>query len=318
MTSTRTTTSPSTPSPRRAPARPAALALALAVLASLLVGAPAASASGGAEPAWLRPAHLVPDLGAMDIRLSPFTDEGGTTPAEDKPLLETTAAYGAVGQYGPVPAGSYAVSVRPAGTPVSEPALLSLTIDLEPGAAYTVAGLGTKDAPRLERLVDDLTPPAQGTAKVRLLPASLAAPTVDVQAEGGPVLAQGAALGQPTSYAAAPAGSWTISARGASASGSTALTLDPGTVYTLLVLDSSGGSLAVQPVVDAVGMGTAPVGGAATGFGGLADDAAPSTAPAVVLAATAALGLLLLTLAALRGRGVAPAAALRGRRPAGR
>ena len=86
----------------------------------------------------------------------------------------------------PCPPGSYAVSVRPAGTPVSEPPVLSLTVELEAGQAYTVAGLGTKDEPRLERLVDDLTPPADGSANVRLLPASLAAPTVDVQAEGGP------------------------------------------------------------------------------------------------------------------------------------
>ena len=206
--------------------------------------------------------------------------EGSSVPAEDKPLLETTAAYGAVGQYGALPPGSYAVSVRPAGTPVSEPPVLSLTVELEAGQAYTVAGLGTKAEPRLERLVDDLTPPADGSANVRLLPASLAAPTVDVQAEGGPVLARGAALGQPTGYTAAPAGTWTVRASGGSASGTTALELAPGSVYTLLVLDSEDGSLVVEPVVDAVGIGTPPVGGAATGLGGLADDGAALPAPA--------------------------------------
>ena len=294
-----------------------AAGVVLAVLVSLLVGAPAASASAGddAEPAWLRPAHLVPDLGAMDIRLSPFSGEGSAAPADTKPLLETTAAYGAVGQYGALPPGSYAVSVRPAGTPVSEPPLLSLTVELEAGQAYTVAGLGTKDQPRLERLVDDLTPPGDGSANIRLLPASLAAPSLDVRAENGPVLAQDAGLGQPTGYTTAPAGSWTIRAEGDGVSGSTELVLSSGTVYTLLVLDSEDGALVVRPVVDAVGIGTTPVGGAATGFGGLAD-AGPAPATVAGLAALAV--LLLVGLARTR-----PAPALvrdgtRGRRRAGR
>ncbi len=280
--------------------------------------AAAVPAADSAEPAWLRPAHLVPDLGAMDIRLSPFSGEGSGTPVEAKPLLETTASYGAVGRYGAIPPGEYAVSVRPAGTPVSEPPLLSLTVELEAGQAYTVAGLGTKAEPRLERLVDDLTPPGDGSANVRLLPASLAAPTVDVQAEGGPVLADGAGLGRPTGYTSAPAGSWTVRASGGGVSGTTDLQLDSGTVYTLLVLDSEDGSLVVQPVVDAVGTGTTPVGGAATGFGGLAaDDATLPGAGLAGLVSTAVLALLAVVLlgAAARRPAAAPA---RGRRRAGR
>ena len=309
---------------RRRPSRVARLALGLllgALPAVLVVAVPTASASssanaavnavGGSEPAWLRPAHLVPGLGAMDIRLSPFSDEGGDTPQADKPLLETTAAYGAVGAYSAMPAGSYAVSVRPAGTPVSEPALLSLTVDLEAGQAYTVAGLGTKTEPRLERLVDDLTPPDAGSANVRLLPASAVAPVIDVRAEGGPVLARAAGLGRPTGYTAAPSGRWTVIASGNGASGSTDLVLDGGSVYTLLVLDSADGSLVVRPVVDAVGVATMPVGGADTGFGGLAGDAGPSVVgPAVVLSAVA---VLLLVVAARRPVPVRP----RGRRAVG-
>lgn len=293
------------PRTRRAAALP--LGLLLAALVALLgagLGPASASASAtSAEPAWLRPAHLVPDLGAMDIRLSPFSGEGTWTGPEDDPLLETTAAYGAVGEYSQLPAGSYAVSVRPEGTPVSEPPLLSLTFDLEPGQAYTVAGLGTKDEPRLERLVDDLTPPGDGTASVRLLPASLAAPSVDVRAEDGPVLAAGAALGTPTGYTSAPAGPWTITASGAGADASAAtgesdVVLDSNSVYTLLVLDAEDGSLVVEPVVDAVGTGLTPVGGAATGFGGLVDDRA--TAPVAWWAAGALLvfGVLLLAVRA--------------------
>ncbi len=277
----------------------------LGVVLGLLGGTAASAAeAGGADPAWLRPAHLVPDLGAMDIRLSPFSGEGGGTPAEDKPLLETTAAYGAVGQYGPLPAGSYAVSVRPAGTPVSTPPLLSLRIDLEPGQAYTVAGLGTKAEPRLERLVDDLTPPAAGRANVRLLPASLEAPSVDVLAEGGPVLARDAELGEPTDYTPAPAGSWTVRAEGGGTSGMTDLALDAGTVYTLLVLDDEEGGLVVRPVVDAVGMARAPAGGAATGLATTGGLAAPVVVPLLVML-SGFLVLASLLVVAVRDRRVA-------------
>lgn len=298
----------------------AATAMALAVLVSLLVGTPAAAASdtGSAEPAWLRPAHLVPDLGAMDIRLSPFSGEGSAASAQEKPLLETTAAYGAVGQYGALPAGTYAVSVRPAGTPVSEPPILSLTVELEAGRAYTVAGLGTKAEPRLERLVDDLTPPGDGSANIRLLPASLAAPSVDVRAEGGPLLAQDADLGEPTGYTAAPAGAWTVRATGDGVSGSTDLVLASGTVYTLLVLDSADGRLVVQPVVDAVGIGTTPVGGAATGFGGLADGGSPAYAVPAAAGLAGLATLLLVVAARTRPAPAVVRAGTRGRRRTGR
>jgi len=246
--------------------------LAAAALALVTVPVTTSTAASGAEPAYLRPAHLVPELGAMDVRLAPFADEGGDVAAEDRPLLETTAAYGAVGDYGAMPPGRYAVTLRPAGTPVSEPALLSLTVDLEAGQAYTAAGIGTKEDPRLELLEDDLTPPGDGRATVRLLAASLEAPTVDVQAVDGPVLGTGVTIGQTSGYTDAPAGSWTVEASGDGAAGSTDLVLASGSVYTLLVLDGDGSALQVKPVVDAVGAGTTPIGGAATGFGGTADD----------------------------------------------
>ncbi|MGJ7441793.1 DUF4397 domain-containing protein [Aquipuribacter sp. MA13-6] len=259
--------------PSRRPRR-ALVVLAAAALALVTVPGAAANATATGDPAYLRPAHLVPELGAMDVRLAPFADEGEGVAAEDRPLLETTAAYGAVGEYGAMTPGRYAVTLRPAGTPVSEPPLLSLTVDLEAGQAYTAAGLGTKDDPRLELLDDDLTPPGDGQSRVRLLAASAAAPVVDVEAVDGPVLGTDVALGTPTGYESAPVGPWTVQATGDGASGTTDLVLDSGSVYTLLVLDGEGDELVVRPVVDAVGAGTTPQGGAATGFGGgVPDDA---------------------------------------------
>ncbi|WP_380164946.1 DUF4397 domain-containing protein [Jannaschia sp. R86511] len=281
-----------TTSPRPRAALLAGVA-ALAVGLLGLVGVPA-TASSGAEPAYLRPAHLVPGLGLMDVRLAPFSDEGGDTAAEDRPLLETTAGYGDVGEYGAMPPGRYAVTLRPEGAPVSEPPLLSLTVDLEAGAAYTAAGLGSKDEPSLELLEDDLTPPADGQSRVRLLGASATAPTVLVEALDGPVLGTDVRLGEPTRYEDAPAGPWRVVASGGGVSGGTDLVLERGSVYTLLVLDGDDDELVVRPVVDAVGAGTMPQGGAATGFGGQAVEGS-GTAPwlwagALLLLGAGALG----------------------------
>lgn len=263
----------------------AVLGVALATCVSAgMAAAPASASASASDPAYLRAAHLVPGLGEMDIRLAPFTGEGSEDSPDDNPLVETEEAYGGVGDYQALPPGDYAVSVRPAGSGTTGPPLLSLTLGLEAGGAYTVAGLGSQDEPRLELLEDDLTPPGDGRASVRLLAASSAAPRVDVFAEGGPVLASDATLGRPTGYSAAPAGPWTVRADGETVSGSTDLVLDSGTVYTLLVLDASAssdgpagsesadaeGELLVRPVVDAVGAGVTPSGGAAAGFGGAA------------------------------------------------
>lgn len=282
------------PTGRAVRRRAAALAVAtLTALAAVGLTAAPASATSASETAYLRPAHLIPELGAMDIRLSPFSGEGGDTAPEEQPVLETTAAYGSVGAYGDFPAGSYAVSVRPAGTPVSEPPLLSLTLDIEAGEAYTVAGLGTKDDPRLQVLEDDLTPPGDGSANVRVVAASLAAPTVDVEAVSGAILGTDIALGTATDYTNVPAGPWTLRAQGEDVEGSTELVLDSGTVYTLLVLDDTAqeDALRVVPVVDAVGTGATPAGGAETG--------SALTAPGALQPTWVAAGLLMMVLGAL-------------------
>ncbi|MFC5379978.1 DUF4397 domain-containing protein [Aquipuribacter nitratireducens] len=272
--------------------RAAALVVATAVAVVLL---PVGAAGASTATAYLRAAHLVPDLGAMDVRLSPFSGEGD--PEALAPVLEITASYGAVGGYEALPPGRYAVALRPAGSDPSSDPVLSLTFDLTAGQAYTVAGLGSSDDPSLELLEDELTRPADGTARVRLLGASLEAPTAQVSAVDGPALGT-ARLGEATDYTQAPAGPWTLRAEGDGASGESEVDLDAGDVYTLLVLDGDDG-LQLQAVLDAGGVGTVPVGAAATGLGGLADGAGgPGPSAGVVLAALAA-GALLVLLAAV-------------------
>jgi hypothetical protein len=275
--------------PRRA--RLALLTALLALLAPLALTVPA-DASTGAAGAWVRGAHLVPGLGTMTLALSPVS--GSAAPdLGDAIVLAPTASYGDVAGYQRVPAGRYAVGVWPADSPRDAEPVLTGTVEVADGQAYTVAGLGTKDDPTVSTLSDDLTPAQPGAARVRVLPAASSAPTVDISAVGGPAVANGAAFGRPTGYSTVPAGAWTLST---SADGSepttTQVSLTGGGVYTLLVLEATQG-LVVTAVVDAEGTASTPVGGAATG-GGASADRATDLAPAT----TAAAGLALLLLAA--------------------
>lgn len=308
MYTSSTTSRPRLPTPSRATRTPvlAVLAGVLAAVLFPLLAAPAQADSAPAQGAgsWVRAAHLVPGLGTMTIGLTRFAGEAGdpapsdgasTAPREmGMRVLAPAAAYGAVTDYQQIPTGFYTVTVRPAGDADGAP-LISGTLEAKPGQAYTLAGLGTKDNPRLATLDDDLTPPDQGESRVRLLPAASAAETVTVTAQDGPTVASQAPFGQATGYAAVPAGSWTLDAvadMDATTEATTEVDLAAGSVYTLLVLDSDDG-LTVTPVVDAAGMDVMPQGGAQTGGGGLAAGTGDQRAEvAAAVAATA--GVLLL------------------------
>jgi hypothetical protein len=68
-------------------------------------------------------------------------------------------------------------------------------------------------------------------------------------------------------------------------------TLAAGSVHTIVVLDSSSG-LKIDTLTDAAGSADAPMGGAATGFGGMAPPAPPAASAPWL--ATLAGGLLLM------------------------
>jgi hypothetical protein len=251
-----------------------ATAAVFAAIAGPVLATPAFAAEP-AGPAWIRAAHLVPELGRMDIDVAPFS--GGT------PGMATTVVQGAgyadVTGYEQFPAGYYSVAVRPAGSPAGTTPVVSGTVQADAGGAYTLAALGSGDDATVVPLVDDLTPPPAGQARIRVLSAASSAPAVDVTAVDGPSVTRDAAFGTATGYTDVPAGTWTLNASaagGSGPSGSAAVTVAAGSVYTLAVTDAaSGGGLTVAPLTDAAGMAAVPVGGAATGAGGTAPSDAP-------------------------------------------
>ena len=99
-------------------------------------------------------------------------------------------AYGTVSPYEKVPSGAYTVAMRLAGKPASSAPVLSTTVHITPGNAYTVAGLGRAAGLRLAVLHDQLTTPT-GKSLVRVIQASLRDHRVTVTA--GPPGARAAA-----------------------------------------------------------------------------------------------------------------------------
>ncbi len=268
-------------------------ALALGLAGLLGMGATAASASTGTG--YLRLAHLSPNTPAVDVYLYSFGDPSAM-------VVLDHVAYGEVSPYESVPSGEYTVAMRAAGASASSKPVLSTTIDVVSGHAYTVAGMGPEAGLRLQ-VIDDSLAMARNTALVRVIQASMHQTSVTVTA-GSTTLGTDLNFTTVTSYKAVTPGTVTVTATGESEHGSGTFTFAADTIYTVVVLDDSG-HLGLTSLVDSSGSKVMPVGGAQTGFGGTAARPGAALLP---WAGAAAAGLLVAVGGVLRLR--------RRRRPA--
>jgi hypothetical protein len=256
------------------PAMAAVLLAAAPALAS--VQAPAAAqdsaalhAEAGAGTGWIRLAHLSPNTPAVDVYLYSFGDSAAQ-------LVLHHVAYGDVSPYEAVTAGDYSVAMRLAGAAATTKPVLSTSVDVAAGNAYTVAGLGPESALRLQVLHDELNT-APGQALVRVIQASLKEHVVTVSL-GGQVLASNLAFGTVSSYQPVSPGSSTVNVSFSGADATASVSIAAGTVHTLVVLDGANG-VTIDDLLDAAGAAVAPAGGAATGFGGTAPRGPSSPLP---------------------------------------
>ena len=239
--------------------------------------APASSGDG-----WVRLAHLSPNTPPVNVYLYSYGKPNAM-------IVLHHVSYGTVSPYEKVPHGEYTVAMRGVGASPSSTPVLSNNLMVHPGHAYTVAGMGPYKALRLQVLDDKLTTP-KGKSEVRVIQASLKQHHVTVTA-GHVTLANNLAFSDVTNYGTAKPGTWMVHAKGGTESWSGQVPLTPGTIHTLVVLDSSSG-LSVTDLMDAAGSAVMPNGGAATGLGGTAP--APGSSPLPWLAALVAGALLTL------------------------
>jgi hypothetical protein len=255
----------------------------LLAASALLLGIPAAATASASSATqgtgWIRLAHLSPNTPAVDVYLYSF----GNSNAQ---IVLHHVAYGTVSPYEAVTAGDYSVAMRSAGAAASSPAVLSTSVTIKAGHAYTVAGMGPKSGLRLQVMDDQLTTPS-GKGLVRVIQASLKQQTVKVTC-GGQTIVPKATFASVSSYQAIPPGTWTMAAIGSGTTAKEVVPVAAGTVHTLVVLDGANG-LEMVSLVDAAGAGKPPVGGVTTGFGGTAGHGPGSPVPWLALIGAGAL-----------------------------
>jgi hypothetical protein len=259
----------------------AVIAVVLPGLALTTLPAAAAGPVG-----YVRLAHLSPDTPNVDVYLSSV---GGVAAPQVFPGI----GYGVVSRYLSVPTGTYAVAMRTAGAPATDPPVLTTDVTVAEGRAYLVAGVGKHADLGLKVIEDDLSPPPSGKAKVRVVQASLRASSLDLSIAGGTQLAGGVPFATTTGYLAVAPGGWTLRAQGSTGgpTGTLPVHLAAGNVYSLLVLDAAGGGLRAELRLDAAGMGQPPSGGVQTGAGGTRPHPPRLLLPAIGAVVVAGAGL---------------------------
>ncbi len=212
---------------------------------------------------YVRLAHLSPDTPKVDVYLSKVGDSSFATQVFEH------VGYGIMSKYLALPVGTYAVAMRTEGAPATSPPVLTTQVTITEGAAFTVAGVGKFSGLGLKVLTDDLTRPADGKAKVRVIQASVATPILDVDLNDGTPVAKAVSFASTTNYQVVNPGPWTLRLRpnGSASTTTLGVELAGGSVYSLLVLDSQNG-LKLQLRADARGGATAPDGSVDTGAGG--------------------------------------------------
>src|SRR4051812_44182081 len=167
-------------------ARRALAAIAAVVTVGALALLPATAATASSSTGWVRLGHLSPDTKAVDITLTSLS--GGTVLYK---LSEV--AYGDVSPYMKLAAGTYTLSMVPAGMPATTTPVLKGAISVDDGKAATMVAVGLNKDLSTRLIPDDLST-AGSEAKVRVVQVSVKHPTVTVEA-GGTRLASGAKFG---------------------------------------------------------------------------------------------------------------------------
>jgi hypothetical protein len=269
---------------RRSAVLPVAL-LAAAIASVTATGM--AQAAVAPSDGYVRLAHLSPDTPAVDVYLSAVS--GGM-----KEQSFPAVGYGVVSQYMPLPEGTYTVAMRPAGAPENDPPVLSTSVTVQAGKAYTVAGVGHNTDLGLRVLSDDLMSPPAGKAKVRIVQASAQVVQLRVSVAGKKVIADEVAFATTTDYIDVNPGRWPLRLQPLPNGEPTDVDVDlnAGGVYSVFVLDTDGDKITAEVRTDAQNGVVIPDNGVETGGGGTAP-----VAPRTSLLITAGAGLMLALMA---------------------
>jgi hypothetical protein len=254
------------------------VASALVLVMSGVGAAPAQAAAKG----YVRLAHLSPDTPNVDVYLN---SQSHAIPEQ----IFRGVGYGIMSGYLALPPGGYEVAMRPSGAPKSQKAVRTTQVSVDAGSAYTVAGVGRYAELGLKVLDDDLSLPAEGQAKVRVIQASVAVPVLGLSMPDGAAIADNVPFATTTDYQLVTPGNWDLVLKPADGREVTKVMADlgDGNIYSLLVLDTKDG-LKTELKTDATRSGGVPAGAVATGGGGASGPPWPLIAGVALLLFVAA------------------------------
>jgi hypothetical protein len=171
------------------------ISLVLGILALITSFAIQTKPASAATPAFVRIVHASADIGTADVFL-------------DGTKLLSNFAFGTVTDYATIPPGPHNVQVALIGKGTGA-AVITQTLSVQPGLAYTVVGLGTKAMGfSLEVFVEN-NQVVTGKAKVRLYHLSPGTGTLNVSVSGSTIVS-GLDYEQASNYLIVSPGSYTF------------------------------------------------------------------------------------------------------------
>jgi hypothetical protein len=203
----------------------------LALLIFFTGGKPAAAAT----PAFVRIIHASPDVGTADV----FVDGS---------VLLSSFQFGAITDYAAIPPGPHKVQIALVGKGVGG-SLITQTLAVSPGIAYTVAATGTQATGLgLEVFIDDNVV-SGNMAKVRVYHLSPDAGNLSVS-DGSSTILNGITYRQASGYVSIPAQPYTFNVSGGSLSNnlSVAVTAKADTITSIFAVGLVNGTPNIQLV----------------------------------------------------------------------
>ncbi|WP_027963658.1 DUF4397 domain-containing protein [Halalkalibacillus halophilus] len=202
--------------------------LIVAVFVFTVFGAGVAADDHDSDDAMVRVVHASPDAPEVDVYVN------GEAAVEG-------AAFSDATDYLNLPAGDHEVEIYAAGTYGDSDPVISTTLSVEAGWAYTVAAVGELENLDLQ-VAEDSMEVTEGMTKVRVGHFSPDAPTVDVGLIGGDALFAGATFPSVTDYQELDADTYDLEIRtedGTQVLDLSGTTLEENTVYSVFAINNA-------------------------------------------------------------------------------
>ncbi len=212
--------------------------LAFLVLTSMQVSSAFAQGARAtaANTTYVRVIHASPFVGTADV----FVDGS---------KLLSSFQFGSVTDYAAVPSGAHMVQIAAVGKGVGA-SLLTQTLNISPGLAYTVAALGTSPTALMLQVFIDNNTMVGSAAKVRLYNLSPDAGPVNVAANSS-ALVSGLSYQQASTYLTLPSGAYTFNVTPSVSSNALPIsaTLQPNVVTSIFAVGEVNGTPQIQLVL---------------------------------------------------------------------